>query len=423
LGVGLEPVLGSHEHGLSTRANANKLSMRVIIGLLGPAFVAAIAYVDPGNFATNISAGAGYGYLLLWVLVVANLMACLMQYLSAKIGLVTGQSLPEIIRDHLSNKVRIAYWLQAELVAIATDIAEVLGGAIALQLLFNIPLLLGGIITGAVSMLLLFIHGKRGQKTFERITIGLLLIIPIGFIAGLEIKPPHAGAALHGLLPLFAGQNSILLATGIIGATVMPHVIYLHSALARDRHGKVEPRKIKGLLRATRIDVGVAMLIAGGVNIVMLLLAASALMSAPNTGSLSGAYQALGSLVSPAIATLFAVGLLASGLAAASVGCYAGSVVMQGLLRQRIPMVFRRLATLIPALVIISVGINPTKALVLSQVVLSFAIPFAIIPLVKISSNKKVMGIHANHVITTVVAWIFAGAIVGLNIFLVATSV
>jgi manganese transport protein len=398
-------------------------SIRTIGLLLGPAFVAAIAYVDPGNFATNLSAGSKYGYLLLWVLVVANLMASLVQYLSAKLGLVTGRSLPEIVRDRLSERARVSYWLQAELAAIATDIAEVLGGAIALQLLFSLPLLLGGIITGAVSMLLLLIQGKRGQKTFERVTFGLLLIIPIGFIAGLITKPPHAAGMVHGLLPNFHGQDSVLLAAGILGATVMPHVIYLHSALARDRHGKVGTRKLKRLLKATRIDVGIAMLIAGGVNITMLLLAASALKGIAGTDTLVGAYHAISTHVSSIVATLFALGLLASGLASTAVGCYAGSVVMDGLLQRQISLFIRRLVTLIPALLIIAIGFDPTRALVLSQVVLSFAIPFAVIPLVRATADKKLMGKHVNNQATTVVAWLVTGAIVLLNVFLIVLTI
>lgn len=398
-------------------------TIKSMVSLLGPAFVAAIAYVDPGNFATNLSAGSEYGYLLLWVIIVANLMASLVQYLSAKVGLVTGQSLPEIVRDRLSAKARIAYWLQAEVAAIATDIAEVLGGAIALTLLFHLPLLVGGVISGIVSIALLFIQGRRGQKTFERVTIGLLLIIPIGFIVGLVIRPPQPISILHGLIPGFQGKDSILLATGILGATVMPHVIYLHSALARDRHGKVSASKLKGLLQATRIDVGIAMLTAGGVNVLMLLLAASALRTLPGAATLNNIYQVIGHLVSPNVATLFAVGLLASGLAATSVGCYAGSVIMSGLLQKRIPILARRLATLIPSLILLAVGINPTKALILSQVVLSFAIPFAIIPLVRITSNRHIMGEFINSRFVTTLSWFTASIIVLLNVLLIALSV
>jgi manganese transport protein len=408
--------------GIPANRDSKRLSMRVTLGLLGPAFVAAIAYVDPGNFATNISAGSLYGYLLLWVIVAANLMASQVQYLSAKLGLVTGQSLPELLRYRLSNKARIAYWAQAELVAVATDIAEVLGGAIALQLLFNLPLIIGGVITGLVSIVLLLVRGKRGQKTFERMTLGLLLIVPIGFIAGLILKPPHVPSVLHGLIPAFNGQGSLLLATGIIGATVMPHAIYLHSALSRDRHGKPEDAKLAGLLKATRLDVGVAMCVAGSVNALMLILAASALKGVPGTSTIEGAYTALGKIISPEVAFLFAVGLLASGLAATTVGCYAGSVIMGDLLKKRIPLITRRVITLIPALVIIAIGYSPTSALVLSQVVLSFTLPFAIIPLIKLTSSRPLMGRNVNSPVTTAIAWLVTIIIISLNFVLIART-
>ncbi|MGH7195776.1 MAG: Nramp family divalent metal transporter [Candidatus Saccharimonadales bacterium] len=389
------------------------------LSLLGPAFVAAIAYVDPGNFASNLTAGSEYGYLLLWVVVAANLMAGLVQYLSAKVGLVTGQSLPELVRHKLPKRAIIMYWLQAELVAAATDIAEVLGGAIALKLLFNLPLIAGGLIAGLASILLLMIQGRRGQKTFERVMFGLLLIIPIGFIAGLILRPAHVNGLLQGLIPGFRGQNSLLLATSILGATVMPHVIYLHSALARDRHGRARSDKLKSLLKTTKIDVGLAMLIAGGVNIAMLLLAAAALRGAAGTSSLAGAYQAFNHFINPLVATLFAVGLLVSGLASTSVGCYAGSVIMGGLMRRQIPIIVRRLITLLPALTIIAAGVSPTKALVLSQVVLSFGIPLAIIPLVKLTNSKKIMGEFVNRRLAASVAWLATAAIMALDCLLV----
>lgn len=396
---------------------------RYVLGLLGPAFVAAIAYVDPGNFAANLSAGSQFGYTLLWVLVVANAMACLVQYLSAKLGIVTGMSLPEVVATRLPKKARISYWLQAELAAVATDIAEVLGGAIALQLLFDLPLIVGGLITGFVSLLLLLVQNKRRQSLFERITLGLLLIIPIGFVVGLFMQPPVIGDVMTGLIPHFDGADSILIATSMLGATVMPHVIYLHSALVRDRHGIIAPTKIKGLLRATKIDVGIAMVVAGGINISMLLLAASALYGLTGTDSLEGIYAALSDAVSPTVAVLFAVGLLASGLASTSVGCYAGSVIMDGLLQRRIPLLLRRIITLTPALLIILIGFDPTRALVISQVVLSFAIPFAVVPLVRITSSPEVMGSHANSRLIRRLAWLIVGLIVAINVVLIGLTI
>ncbi|SHE79891.1 Nramp family divalent metal transporter [Streptoalloteichus hindustanus] len=384
--------------------------------LLGPAFVAAIAYVDPGNVATNTTAGARYGYLLVWVLVAANAMAGLVQYLSAKLGLVTGRSLPEAVRDHLPRPARLAYWGQAELVAMATDLAEVLGGAIALRLLFDLPLLLGGVITGVVSTALLAVQDRRGQQPFERIVTGMLVVIAVGFAAGLLVSPPSGTGALGGLLPRFDGVDSVLLAAGMLGATVMPHAVYLHSALARDRHGRPAPGPARRrVLAATRADVAAAMLLAGAVNLAMLLLAASALPGAPDVESLDGVHAALGDALGAVVAALFAVGLLASGFASTAVGCYAGAVVMGGLLRRRVPLLVRRLVTLAPALLVLSLDVDPTWALVLSQVVLSFGIPFALVPLVLLTGSRRVMGEEVNRRGTAVAAWLVAGAVIALN--------
>jgi manganese transport protein len=388
--------------------------------LLGPAFVAAIAYVDPGNVAANVSAGAQFGFLLLWVIVVANLMACLVQYLSAKLGLVTGQSLPEAVGGRLGRPTRVAYWAQAELVAMATDLAEVVGGAIALYLLFDLPLLLGGVITGVVSLILLIIKDHRGQRVFERVITGLLMVIAIGFLTSLFAAPPPVDAAAAGLIPRFDGAESILLAAAMLGATVMPHAVYLHSGLARDRHGHPEPGPARRmLLRVTRWDVGIAMLVAGAVNLSMLLVAATTLQGMGNTDSIEGAHAAVQSTLGPTVALLFAIGLLASGLASSSVGAYAGAMIMQGLLKRSVPLVARRLITLLPALVILAVGVDPSRALVLSQVVLSFGIPFALIPLVRLTADARLMGADVNHRVTTALGWIVAGLITLLNVVLI----
>ena len=388
--------------------------------LLGPAFVAAIAYVDPGNVATNTAAGARYGYLLVWVLVVANVMAGLVQYLSAKLGLVTGMSLPEAVRDRMPKPVRLAYWTQAEVVAMATDLAEVVGGAIALGLLFDLPLLVGGLITGVVSTALLLVQDRGGQRPFERVVTTLLVVIAVGFAAGLVVDPPSAGATVGGLLPRFDGADSVLLAAGMLGATVMPHAVYLHSALARDRHGKpAEGAPRRRLLAATKVDVVIAMVLAGAVNLAMLLLAASSLQGSPDVDGLEGVHAAVGAQLGGGIALLFAVGLLASGFASTAVGCYAGAVVMDGLLRFRIPLLTRRLITLVPALVVLSIGVDPTRALVLSQVVLSFGIPFALVPLVWLTASRSVMGTATNRVGTTVAAGVVSVAVIALNLVLV----
>jgi manganese transport protein len=400
--------------------------------LLGPAFVAAIAYVDPGNVAANLTAGAQYGYLLAWVLVAANAMAVLVQYLSAKLGVVTGRSLPEVLADRMPRGGRIAYWLQAEVVAMATDLAEVIGGAIALHLLFGVPLVLGGVITGVVSMVVLAVQQRRGQRIFETVIVSMLAIITVGFCAGLLFAPPDVGAVTGGLVPRLAGPDSVLLAASMLGATVMPHAIYLHSSLARDRvrfdrrerarhglpSGPEGPAATRRLLTATRWDVVLALLLAGGVNISMLLLAAANLPGRAGTDTIQGAHAAIGDSLGPGIAVLFGVGLLASGLASTSVGAYAGAEIMAGLLRVRVSLLTRRLVTLVPALLLLATDISPTWLLVLSQVVLSFGIPFAMVPLVHVTRDAGLLGEHRNSVTTQVAAWVIAGVIVTLNVAL-----
>ena len=382
--------------------------------------MAAIAYVDPGNVAANLTAGARYGYLLLWVLVLANLIAVLVQYQSAKLGIVTGRSLPELLGERLRTGPRRVYWVQAELVAAATDVAEVIGGAIALYLLFGIPLLLGGVIVGVASMLLLLVQSHRGQRSFELVIITLLGVILVGFVSGLFFTDVDGAALAGGMLPQFAGSDSVLLATSMLGATVMPHVIYLHSALARDRHGVTEePSRIRTLLKATRVDVSLALIVAGAINISMLLLAAAALGGVDGTDSIEGAHSAIVTALGPTIGVIFAVGLLASGLASTSVGTYAGSAIMGGLLTVRIPLLVRRVVTLVPALAVLALGVDPTMALVLSQVVLSFGIPFALIPLVALASSTKLMGEFANRPWLKWSGWISTAAIVVINVLLI----
>lgn len=391
--------------------------------LFGPAFVAAIAYVDPGNVATNVTAGAVYGYLLVWVVVLANLMACLVQYLSAKLGLATGASLPESLRDRLPRGGRLAYWAQAEVVAMATDLAEVLGGAIALTILFDLPLLLGGVITAVVSTALLMVQDRRGQRAFERVITTLLVVIAVGFFAGLFVDPPPAGAVVGGLVPAFDGAGSVLLAAGMLGATVMPHAVYLHSALARDRHGRPSATALPGILRATRYDVGAAMLLAGAVNLAMLLVAATSLGGGTQELSLPAAHDAVGQSLGGVVAALFAIGLLASGLASTSVGCYAGAVVMSGLLRRSVPLLVRRVVTMVPAVIILALGVDPTLALIISQVVLSFGLPFVLIPLVLLTRSRAVMGSVANHPATTAVAGVVVALVIALNLTLIWLTV
>ena len=422
-----------------TALPGRRVALPRVAWLIGPALVAGVAYLDPGNVASNMTAGAMYGYLLVWVVVLGNVMAWLIQYLSAKLGIVTGRSLPETLGARIRNRwARRAYWLQAELVAMATDIAEVIGGAVALNLLFDIPLVWGGVITGTVSIVLLLVQSRRGPRTFEFVVIGLLAIIAIGFTFGVIIAPPDPAGVVAGLVPRFEDSGSVLLAASILGATIMPHAIYAHSALARDRFapsgqglgpqrhemtdaaartGLEELRGISTsrLLRATKWDVSIAMLIAGTVNLCILLLAAANLAGVPGTDSLEGAYEALYAGLGPAVATLFAVGLLASGLASTSVGAYAGAEIMHGLLHIRVPLLARRLVTLIPALIILAIGFDPTLALVLSQVVLSFGIPFALIPLVALTAKRELLGEFRSRALTT-------AAGIAASVFLIALN-
>ncbi|GAB7046325.1 Nramp family divalent metal transporter [Catenuloplanes indicus] len=386
----------------------------------GPAFVAAVAYVDPGNFATNFTGGAAFGYQLVWVIVAANLMAMLVQSLSAKLGLVTGRDLPELCRAHLPRPVSRGLWVQAELVAMATDLAEVIGGALALALLFGVPLPVGGAITCVVSFALLSLQ-QRGYRTFESVIAGMLGVILAGFLYTVLRSGAEGSALAAGMVPSFSGADSLLLATGILGATVMPHVIYLHSALAKTRTPGISgPRELRRALGFQRVDILLALGAAGLVNLAMLVIAARLFhgRAVGDTGTLEGIHAALGSTLDSAAALAFALALLASGFASSSVGTYAGQVVMQGFIRRRIPLTVRRGLTMAPAMVVLMLGVDPTTALVLSQVVLSFGVPFALVPLVLLTRRRDVLGEHVNRPVTTAAAWLVAGLIIALNVFL-----
>lgn len=393
--------------------------------LLGPAIVAGVAYLDPGNVATNLGAGAGYGYMLVWVIVAANLAAWLVQYLSSKLGLVTGMSIPSMIAYRFEKRpaARVAFWIQAEFVAMATDIAEIIGGAIALNLIFGLPLVLGGIITGVVSMGLLAIQGRGYVRTFEFVIFGLVLITGAGFVAGLFITPPSPDAIVGGLVPTFSDEGSVLLAVGILGATIMPHAIYAHSSLSLDRFGLADSHsRLRQLVRATRWDVALAMLIAGSINLILLGVGAETLFGKHVGDSIPGAYASIDNALGHSIAVLFGIALLASGLASSSVGTYAGSVIMHGLLNRKVSPLVRRAVTVIPALLVIASGISPTQALVYSQVALSFGIPFAVFPLVRFTSDKSIMGKYANRALTRVLGYALACALTLLNVYLIALN-
>ena len=387
---------------------------------LGPAFIAAVAYIDPGNFATNIAGGAKFGYLLLWVVLGANLIAMVVQTQSAKLGIATGKNLAELCRERFSRRSAIGLWLQAELVAMACDIAEVVGAALGLNLLFGIPLFPAGVIAGAGAFAILALQ----QKGFRRLEAGITVLVGVvvaSFAFELFDAGPDAGEiGRHLVVPGFAGTESILLATGIIGATVMPHVIYLHSALTQKRVVGRDDRERRKILGFERVDVIIALSLAGLVNLSMMIVAAALFHGSGLTGvdSIDGAFEGFKTLVSDRAATVFGIALRASGFASSSVGTMAGQVVMQGFIQRRIPIFIRRAITLTPALIVLAIGVDPTDALVASQVVLSFGIPFALVPLLMLTSSRKVMGALVNPRWLTGIAGVLAAMIIALNVFL-----
>jgi manganese transport protein len=395
---------------------------RGIVALLGPAFVAAVAYVDPGNFATNFAAGARFGYALAWAVVTANLMAMLVQYLSAKTGVATGRDLPQLCREYFGAPVSLGLWVQAELIAMATDLAEFVGAALGLYLLFRVPLLAAGLVTAVVAFGVLALE-QRGYRRFELAIAGLLGIVSLGFasdLAGVGASPAGIGA---GLVP-HLGSGRLLLVSGIIGATVMPHVIYLHSALTKSRVSCGDDAERRELLRFQRLDVVMALGAAGLINLAMLFVAASVFhhTGGPRVDSLEAAHAGLARLVGGGAALAFAVALLASGLSSSSVGTYAGQVVMQGFVRRRIPVWVRRGLTMLPALIVLGLGLPVTDSLVISQVVLSFGIPFALVPLVLLTRRADIMGPLANRPLTTAAAGGIAAMIIALNAYLLWTT-
>jgi manganese transport protein len=387
---------------------------------LGPAFIAAVAYIDPGNFATNIAGGAKFGYLLLWVVLAANLIAMVVQTQSAKLGIATGKNLPEVCRETFSRRTSIGLWIQAEVVAMSTDVAEVVGAALGLNLLFGIPLFPAGLIAGAGAFAILGLQ-QMGFRRLEAAITALVGVVVAGFAFEIiSAKPDGGEVAKHLVIPGFSGTESVLLATGIIGATVMPHVVYLHSALTQRRIVGRDASERRRILRFERIDVIIAMSLAGLVNMSMMAMAAALFHDSGLTAvdSIDGAYDGLQQLVSHNAATVFGVALLASGFASSSVGTMAGQVVMQGFIQRRIPIFLRRAITLAPALIVLAIGLNPTDALVMSQVVLSFGIPFALVPLLLIARRRDVMGPLANPPWLSAIAGTLAGMIIALNVFL-----
>jgi manganese transport protein len=395
-----------------------------LLPFLGPAFVACVAYIDPGNFATNIAGGSKFGYTLVWVIVVSNLMAMLIQTLSAKLGIATGRNLAEVCRERFPPRVTIGLWVQSELIAMATDLAEFLGAALGFHLLFGIALFPAALLTGVTTFLILGLQ-RFGFRPFEAVIAAFVGVISACYVAELWFAhPPLGTVAKHAVIPAFSGRESVLLAVGILGATVMPHVIYLHSALTQNRIVPRDDNEARKLFRFTKIDVLIAMSLAGLVNIAMLVVAATVFYRSGlhNVASLEVAHRTLEPLLGHASSVLFALALIASGLSSSTVGTLAGQVVMQGFIRRRIPIFVRRTVTMVPALVVIGIGVDPSRTLVLSQVVLSFGIPFALIPLVLFTSRRDVMGVLVNHRATPAGAGVGAGLISILNLFLLAQT-
>jgi manganese transport protein len=395
-----------------------------LLPFLGPAFIAAIAYIDPGNFATNIAGGSRYGYTLVWVIVASNLMAMLIQTLSAKLGIATGRNLAEVCRDEFPHRVTIALWIQAEAIAIATDLAEFLGAAIGLQLLTGIGLLPAAGLTAVAAFAILGLQ-RFGFRPLEA-AIGIM-VLTIGACYVVELFKAHpdlAAVGRHAVVPEFQGKGSVLLAVGILGATVMPHVIWLHSALTQDRIRTENPEQRRRLMRFTRIDVVIAMTIAGLINVAMLVMAASTFFKngLHHVQSLDVAHKTLVPLLGGASSALFAIALLTSGLSSSAVGTLAGQVVMQGFIRRRIPIFVRRLVTMAPAFFVIWWGTDHSHTLVISQVILSFGIPFALVPLVLFTSKRRLMGELVNARATTVAACVVATLIIALNVFLLVQT-
>lgn len=418
---GEQRVLEAAERALERQTRG----LRRLWPFLGPAFIASVAYVDPGNFATNIAAGSTYGYTLLWVILASNLMAMLIQTMSAKLGIATGKNLAEVSRERFSRPVRIGLWLQAEAIAMATDLAEFIGAALGLNLLFDVPLFWAGVITGVIAFGILSLQ-LRGFRHLEAVIAGFVGIIVAGFAFQVLHAHVAVGSVARGLVtPKFAGTESVLLAAGIVGATVMPHVIYLHSSLTQRRVVPKDDTDRRRIFRFEQIDVILAMTIAGLVNMSMLITAAAVFNARGLTSidDIDEAFVMLGQLVGSHADVVFGVALLASGLSSSSIGTLAGQVVMQGYVERQIPLFARRAITMAPALVVLALGLNPSTALVLSQVALSFGIPFALIPLIVFCRDRSLMGVLANRPLTNVAAYVVAGLIVSLNVFLLFQTV
>ncbi|HEV2404904.1 MAG TPA: Nramp family divalent metal transporter [Ktedonobacterales bacterium] len=400
------------------------ISLRGLLPFVGPAFIASVAYIDPGNFATNVQAGSQFGYLLLWVILVSNLMAVLLQTLSAKLGIASGRNLPELCRAYLPRRASVGLWIIAEIGAMATDLAEFLGAAVGFNLLLHVPLLVAGLLTGAVTFAILGLQ-RYGFRPLEAVIAALVGVIAGSYVIEVLLARPQAGPVVfHTVTPLLHGSESVLLAVGILGATVMPHVIYLHSALTQSRVRPRNGREAQRIYRFERVDVWIALGIAGIVNGAMLIMAAAAFNGSGHTqvATLETAFRTLSPLLGQAASTIFAIALIASGLSSSAVGTMAGQVIMDGFMGWHVPIWLRRLITMLPALIVIGIGVDPTRTLVLSQVALSFVLPFAIVPLLYFTSRRDIMRGLVNRQSTRILGWGVAGVIVALNIVLLFTT-
>jgi len=392
-----------------------------LLPFLGPAFIASVAYVDPGNFATNIQGGSEFGYTLLWVILASNLMAMLIQSLSAKLGIATGNNLAELCRLNLRKSVVIGMWVLMEIVAMATDLAEFLGAALGFNLLFGFPLIIGGVLTAVCTFLILGLQ-RYGFRPLEIAITLMVSIIAVCYLLETILDRPESGSLLyHTFVPQFSGPESVLLATGILGATVMPHAIFLHSALTQHRIIVKNPDKLRKLFRFEILDVTIAMGIASLVNMAMLIMAAATFYrhGFTNIGTIEDAHATLQPLLGKAAGWIFAISLLASGLSSSTVGTSAGQVIMQGFLHRQIPIWMRRLVTMVPSIAVIAIGLDPTRTLVISQVVLSFGLPFALVPLIMFTRNENLMGVLVNKRFTTFVVTVIAFLIILLNLYLI----
>lgn len=395
-------------------------SRKIKLSLMGPAFIAAIGYIDPGNFATNIQSGASFGYTLLWVVVWANVMAMLIQLLSAKLGIATGKNLAEHIRDRFPRPAVWAYWIQAEIIAMATDLAEFIGAAIGFKLLLGVTLLEGAILTGIATFLILMLQ-KRGEKPLEWVIGSLLLFVALAYMVELVFSQPQLGPLLKGMaIPDLPNGDAVFLAAGVLGATIMPHVIYLHSSLTQTAGENSKADRYA----ATKVDVAIAMTIAGFVNLAMMATAAAAFHFNGHSGitDLDQAYVTLQPLLGQAAATIFGLSLVAAGLSSTVVGTLAGQVVMQGFVRFYIPLWVRRVVTMLPSFIVIMLGMDATRILVLSQVLLSFGIALALVPLLSFTGNRELMGEMVNSRAIQTVGKLIVVVVVGLNGYLLITG-